>query len=56
MAVEPRDRGRWLYRERRISRGREFDVIKFRVLREDVLAVAAHKVRTRASMKRTRPT
>ena len=32
------DRGRWLYRERRISRGREFDVLKFRVLREDVLA------------------
>jgi lipopolysaccharide/colanic/teichoic acid biosynthesis glycosyltransferase len=32
-----RDRGRWLYRERRISRGREFEVLKFRVLREDVL-------------------
>ena len=34
----PRDRGSWLYRERRISRGREFDVLKFRVLREDVIA------------------
>jgi lipopolysaccharide/colanic/teichoic acid biosynthesis glycosyltransferase len=43
MAVEARDRGRWFYRERRISRGREFDVIKFRVLREDVLAEAAQK-------------
>jgi lipopolysaccharide/colanic/teichoic acid biosynthesis glycosyltransferase len=39
-----RDRGRWLYRERRISRGREFDVLKFRVLREEVLAeIAAHE-------------
>jgi lipopolysaccharide/colanic/teichoic acid biosynthesis glycosyltransferase len=38
-----RDRGRWLYRERRISRGREFDVLKFRVLREDVLAEIATK-------------
>ena len=38
MLLVPRDRGRWLYRERRISRGREFDVLKFRVLREDVLA------------------
>jgi putative colanic acid biosynthesis UDP-glucose lipid carrier transferase len=39
----PADRGRWFYRERRISRGRQFDVIKFRVLREDVLAEAARK-------------
>jgi lipopolysaccharide/colanic/teichoic acid biosynthesis glycosyltransferase len=38
MLFVPRDRGRWLYRERRISRGREFDVLKFRVLREDALA------------------
>src|SRR5205823_1706230 len=37
----PRDRGRLLYRERRISRGREFDVLKFRVLREDVLTELA---------------
>jgi lipopolysaccharide/colanic/teichoic acid biosynthesis glycosyltransferase len=36
-----RDRGRWLYREKRISRGRQFDVLKFRVLREDVLRKVA---------------
>ena len=33
-----RDRGPWLYRERRISRGREFDLLKFRTLRTDALA------------------
>ena len=38
MVFVPSDRGRWLYRERRISRGRAFDILKFRVLREDVLA------------------
>jgi lipopolysaccharide/colanic/teichoic acid biosynthesis glycosyltransferase len=38
MTFVRRDRGRWLYRERRISRGRVFEVLKFRVLREDVLA------------------
>ena len=32
-----------IWRERRISRGREFNVLKFRVLREDVLAEAARK-------------
>ena len=32
-----RDRGPWLYRERRISRGREFDLLKFRTLRREVL-------------------
>jgi putative colanic acid biosynthesis UDP-glucose lipid carrier transferase len=37
MLLCPADRGTWLYRERRFSRGREFDVLKFRVLREDVL-------------------
>jgi len=31
------DRGPWLYRERRISRGREFTLLKFRVLRRDVV-------------------
>lgn len=36
--VRPGDRGPLFYRERRISRGREIDVLKFRVLREDVLA------------------
>ena len=35
--VSPRDRGPWLYRERRVSRGREFDLLKFRTLRRDVL-------------------
>ena len=35
--VSPRDRGAWLYRERRVSRGREFDLLKFRTLRCDVL-------------------
>ena len=38
MLVCPRDRGPWLYRERRISRGREFDLLKFRTVRRDVLA------------------
>lgn len=37
MLVRRRDRGTWLYRERRLSRGREFDLLKFRVLRKDVL-------------------
>jgi len=32
-----RDRGPWLYRERRISRGREFDLLKFRTIRSEVL-------------------
>ena len=38
MLARPADRGPWLYRERRFSRGREFDVLKFRVLRGDVIA------------------
>jgi lipopolysaccharide/colanic/teichoic acid biosynthesis glycosyltransferase len=38
MLLRPQDRGLLFYRERRISKGREFDVLKFRVLREDVLA------------------
>ncbi len=38
MLLVPADRGGWLYRERRISRGREFDLLKFRTLRVDVLA------------------
>jgi lipopolysaccharide/colanic/teichoic acid biosynthesis glycosyltransferase len=37
MAVRPQDRGPWLYRERRISRGREFDLLKFRTLRREVV-------------------
>ena len=32
-----RDRGPWLYRERRISRGHEFELLKFRTLRRDVV-------------------
>ena len=35
------DRGPWLYRERRVSRGREFELLKFRTLRQDVLDRAA---------------
>jgi lipopolysaccharide/colanic/teichoic acid biosynthesis glycosyltransferase len=33
----PESRGRWLVRDRRISAGEEFDLLKFRVLREDVM-------------------
>ena len=52
MLFVPRDRGRWLYRERRISRGREFEVLKFRVLREDVLAeIASQRGRLRAPVR-----
>jgi lipopolysaccharide/colanic/teichoic acid biosynthesis glycosyltransferase len=36
-ALHPAARGRWLIRDRRISAGREFDLLKFRVLREDVM-------------------
>jgi len=38
MVYVPADRGSWLYRERRISRGREFDLLKFRALKDNVLA------------------
>ena len=37
MLVCPGDRGGFLYRERRVSRGREFDLLKLRTLRNDVL-------------------
>ena len=40
-----RDRGRLLYAERRISRGREFSLLKFRTLREDVLMRAVGHAR-----------
>ena len=43
--VSRRDRGPILYRERRISAGREFDLLKFRTLRASVLAEAAGHVR-----------
>jgi lipopolysaccharide/colanic/teichoic acid biosynthesis glycosyltransferase len=41
MLFRRRDRGPWLYREPRISRGREFDLLKFRALRCDVLEASA---------------
>jgi lipopolysaccharide/colanic/teichoic acid biosynthesis glycosyltransferase len=37
MLFRSHDRGPWLYRERRISCGREFDLLKFRTLRRAVL-------------------
>jgi lipopolysaccharide/colanic/teichoic acid biosynthesis glycosyltransferase len=37
MILRRQDRGSFLYRERRISRGRPFDLLKFRTLRADVL-------------------
>ena len=37
LLVVPRDRGSFLYREPRISRGRTFSLLKFRTLRADVL-------------------
>jgi lipopolysaccharide/colanic/teichoic acid biosynthesis glycosyltransferase len=40
-----RDRGPLIYREPRISRGRRFDLLKFRTLRTDVLADAAGHAR-----------
>jgi len=45
MLQRPRDRGRLFYRERRISAGRAFELLKFRTLREDVLVEAAGHVR-----------
>jgi lipopolysaccharide/colanic/teichoic acid biosynthesis glycosyltransferase len=41
MLVCPRDRGPFLYREPRISRGREFELLKFRTLRRSALASQA---------------
>jgi lipopolysaccharide/colanic/teichoic acid biosynthesis glycosyltransferase len=38
MALVRDDRGPFLYREQRISRGREFDLLKLRTLRRDVAA------------------
>jgi lipopolysaccharide/colanic/teichoic acid biosynthesis glycosyltransferase len=42
-----RDRGPLLYRERRISRGREFNLLKFRTLRRDVLEAAEGEAHAR---------
>lgn len=36
MLLSSRDRGPWLYRERRVSRGRDFDLLKFRTLRAEI--------------------
>ena len=48
MLLSRRDRGRWLYREPRISQGRVFEILKFRTLREDVLArMNAHEPHAR---------
>ena len=43
--LSPPDRGRLFYSEPRISRGREFGLLKFRTLRADVLARAAGHAR-----------
>ena len=43
--LAPADRGPLLYRERRVSRGRPFDLLKFRTLRADVLERAAGHAR-----------
>jgi lipopolysaccharide/colanic/teichoic acid biosynthesis glycosyltransferase len=40
MLLVPADRGPFLYREPRISRGRTFELLKFRTLRRDALARA----------------
>ena len=45
MAAEPRDRGSFLYREPRVSRGKTFDLLKLRTLRADVLAEAGGHAR-----------
>ncbi len=50
MLLVPRDRGSVLFRERRISRGREFDVLKFRVLRSDAIAALARGERAYARL------
>jgi lipopolysaccharide/colanic/teichoic acid biosynthesis glycosyltransferase len=41
MLIRRSDRGPWLYREPRISQGQEFDLLKFRTLRRDVLEASA---------------
>jgi lipopolysaccharide/colanic/teichoic acid biosynthesis glycosyltransferase len=38
MLVSPRDRGSFLYREPRVSRGRTFELLKLRTRRKDALA------------------
>jgi lipopolysaccharide/colanic/teichoic acid biosynthesis glycosyltransferase len=41
----PRDRGRFFYRERRISAGRAFELLKLRTLGEEVIVLAQGHVR-----------
>jgi lipopolysaccharide/colanic/teichoic acid biosynthesis glycosyltransferase len=43
--LNPADRGPLLYRERRISRGRPFDLLKLRALKKHVLAARSGHVR-----------
>lgn len=45
MLVVPRDRGSFLYREPRVSRGRTFSLLKFRTLRADVPAEGHARLR-----------
>jgi lipopolysaccharide/colanic/teichoic acid biosynthesis glycosyltransferase len=45
MLVCPSDRGSFLYREPRVSRGGTFDLLKLRTLRSDVLAQASGHAR-----------
>ena len=45
MAIVRRDRGPFLYREPRVSRGRTFELLKLRTLRTDVLARAGGHAR-----------
>jgi lipopolysaccharide/colanic/teichoic acid biosynthesis glycosyltransferase len=44
-AVVPADRGPFLYREPRVSRGRTFDLLKFRTLRVDAVSRAGGHAR-----------
>jgi lipopolysaccharide/colanic/teichoic acid biosynthesis glycosyltransferase len=45
MLVVPRDRGSFLYREPRVSRGRTFELLKLRTLRADVPAEGHARLR-----------
>jgi lipopolysaccharide/colanic/teichoic acid biosynthesis glycosyltransferase len=45
MLLVPRDRGPFLYRETRVSRGRTFGLLKFRTLRADVPAEGHARLR-----------
>ena len=45
VVLSRRDRGPFLYREQRVSRGRTFDLLKFRTLRTDVAAEGHARLR-----------